>query len=249
MSSVREFIPNLEDGLSTRFLYHNLPAKSTFRKEMDEATAEAFRDVYGHHRRVLTEIWEALRQFEDKPDEELPRLMLSDAQREYIDAYYEQMLSFVALTLPDRGLRAPVLRSRLNLYRMLMIIAVLRRHEEWGTAEGMFAEKLFTATDADLRWALAYTFYLVMQTSAMYTRLRAPMVVKMSTRISAIGFLSLLPSFFTTEEAFKVGEEQGIKDRAVRYQLNTLCSKGYIERIRKGVYRKVRRARVQKNVA
>ena len=61
-SSVRAFIPNLEDGLSTRFLYHNLPAKSTFRKEMDEATAEAFRDVYGHHRGVLTEMENCLRE-------------------------------------------------------------------------------------------------------------------------------------------------------------------------------------------
>ena len=60
-------------------------------------------------------------------------------------------------------------RSRLNLYRMLMIISVLCRHEEMGVAEGMFGEKLFTTTGADLRWALAYTFYLVMQTSAMYS--------------------------------------------------------------------------------
>ena len=248
-SSVRAFIPNLEDGLSTRFLYHNLPAKETVRDEMDEAMAVAMNDVYTHHGGQLTDIWKELRQFEGKTDEEMPRLMLTDVQRGMINEYYRQLVTFIALTQPDMDLRAPILRTRLNLYRMLMIIAVLRRHEEWGTAEGMFAEKLFTATDADLRWALAYTFYLVMQTSAMYTRLRAPMVVKMSTRISAIGFLSLLPSSFTTEEAFKVGEEQGIKDRAVRYQLNTLCSKGYIERIRKGVYRKVRRARVQKNVA
>ncbi|MBQ1177818.1 MAG: DUF3987 domain-containing protein, partial [Bacteroidaceae bacterium] len=104
MSSVRDFIPNLEDGLSTRFLYHNLPAKSTFRKEMDEATAEAFLDVYGHHRSVLTEIWKELRPFDGKPEEELPRLILLDAQREYIDKYYEQMLSFVALTQPDKDL-------------------------------------------------------------------------------------------------------------------------------------------------
>ena len=56
MSSVREFIPNLEDGLSTRFLYHNLPAKDTVRDEMDEAMAEAVRDVYTYHRSRLTEI-------------------------------------------------------------------------------------------------------------------------------------------------------------------------------------------------
>ena len=248
-SSVRAFIPNLEDGLSTRFIYHNLPAKDTVRDEMDEAMAEAMNDVYTHHRGQLTMIWQELRQFEGKTDEEMPRLMLSDAQREMINEYYRQLVTFIALTQPDKDLRAPILRTRLNLYRMLMIIAVLRRHEEMGAAEGMFAEKRFATTDADLRWALAYTFYLVMQTSAMYNRLRAPMVVKMATRISALGFLSLLPSSFTTEEAFGIGEKQGIKDRAVRYQLNTLCSKGYIERIRKGVYRKVRRVRVRKNAA
>lgn len=35
------------------------------------------------------------------------------------------------------------------------------------------------------------------------------------------------------------GEELGIMSRAVSYHLRTLCAKGYIERIRQGVYRKV----------
>ena len=76
-SSVRDFIPNLEDGLSTRFLYHNLPAKGTVRDEMDEAMAEAFNDVYTHHRSKLTEIWSELRQFDGKTDEELSRFFSS----------------------------------------------------------------------------------------------------------------------------------------------------------------------------
>ena len=242
MSSVRDFIPNLEDGLSTRFLYHNLPAKSTFRKEMDEATAEAFLDVYGHHRSVLTEIWKELRQFEGKTDEELPRLIISDAQREYIDRYYEQMINFIALTQPDRDLRAPILRSRLNLYRMLMIIAVLRRYEELGCVEGMFGEKRFTISEADLKWGLAYIFYCMMQTSTIYNRLRREEKEEPKrTCISPLAFVQLLSHQFTTAVAVKLGEEMGIKERAVRHHLRTLCVKGYIERLRQGVYRKVTR--------
>ena len=242
MSSVREFIPNLEDGLSTRFLYHNLPAKSTFRKEMDEATAEAFHDVYGHHRSALTAIWRELRQFEGKSDEELPRLILSDAQREYIDAYYEQMVNFIVLTQPDRDLRAPILRSRLNLYRMLMIISVLRRHEEQGMAEGLFAEQRFTIAESDLKWGLAYIFYTVMQTSTIYNRLRREEKEEpQRICISALAFVQLLPHQFTTAIATKQGEAMGIKERAVRHHLRTLCVKGYIERLRQGVYRKVTR--------
>ena len=248
-SSVRAFIPNLEDGLSTRFLYHNLPAKSTVHDEMDEAMAEAFNDVYAHHRNQLTEIWRELRLFDGKSDEELPRLMLSDKQRDTINDYYRQLISFIALTQPDHDLRAPILRTRLNLYRMLMIIAVLRRHEEMGSAEGMFAERLFTPTDVDLHWGLTYIFYLMMQTSAIYNRLRAPMPVKAATHISALAFLSLLPQTFTTEVAVRLGDEQGIKPRAVRYQLNTLCSKGYVERMRQGVYRKVKRMCARKIAA
>ena len=248
-SSVHAFIPNLEDGLSTRFLYHNLPAKGTVRDEMDEAMAEAFNDVYAHHRNQLTEIWKELRQFDGKSDEELPRLMLSDAQRSLINDYYRQLVSFIALTQPDHDLRAPILRTRLNLYRMLMVIAVLRRHEESGTAEGMFADRVFTATDADLRWGLTYIFYLMMQTSAIYNRLRAPLPVKEATHLSALAFFSLLPPSFTTEVAVKLGDEQGIKSRAVRYQLSTLCSKGYIERVRQGVYRKAKRMCVRKTAA
>ena len=243
MSSVREFIPNLEDGLSTRFLYHCLPAKSTVRGEMDEATAEAFRDVYGHHRGVLTEIWKELRPFEGKADEELPRLIISDEQHEYIDEYYRQLVSFVALALPDRDLRAPILRSRLNLYRMLMIIAVLRRYEELGTVEGMFAEKCFTIAEADLKWGLAYIFYCMMQTSTIYDRLRREEreEPKQPVRISPLAFLQRLPRNFTRAIADSVGEELGIKARAVTHHLQTLCRKGCIVRIRQGVYSKAAR--------
>ena len=240
MSSVRDFISNLEDGLSTRFLYHNLPAKSTFRKEMDEATADAFIDVYGHYRRVLTEIWSELRRFEGRPENELPRLILLDAQREYVDQFYEQMLSFVTLTQPDRDLRAPILRSRLNLYRMLMIIAVLRRHEELGTAEGLFGGQHFTVTEEDLRWGLAYIFYSMMQTSALYNRLRREEKEEEPKRsyISALAFLQMMPHTFTATQATVKGEELGIKRRAVHYKLRTLLNQSYIKSIGYGKYRK-----------
>ena len=242
-SSVRAFIPNLEDGLSTRFLYHNLPAKSTVRDEMDEAMAEAMNDVYAHHRRQLTEIWSELRQFDGKADEELPRLMIGDGQRTMIDEYYRQMVAFVALTQPDKDLRAPILRTRLNLYRMLMVIAILRRHEAMGTAEGMFDEHVFTTSDEDLRWGLAYIFYCVMQTSALYNRLRREekREVPMRVYIGALGFFQMLPKQFTTAVANGVGEELGIKERAVGLHLRTLLNKGYIVRLKQGVYSKVKR--------
>ena len=237
MSSVREFIPNLEDGLSTRFLYHNLPAKDTVRGEMDEATAEAFRDVYGHHRGVLTEIWKELRQFEGKTDEELPRLVISDAQREYIDEYYRQLVSFVALALPDRDLRAPILRSRLNLYRMLMIIAVLRCYEELGTVEGMFAEKRFTVSEADLKWGLAYIFYCMMQTSTIYDRLRREEKEEPKrVYLSALAFLQMLPKQFTTAEAVRLGEEFGLKQNGIAKKLARLTKEFYIAKVRQGVF-------------
>ena len=239
MSSVREFIPNLEDGLSTRFLYHNLPAKSTFRKEMDEATVEAFLDVYSHHRHVLTEIWSELRQFDGKEEEELPRLFISNAQRDYIDRYYEQMLSFVSIAMADRGdLRAPILRSRLNLYRMLMIIAILRRHETLGGAEGMFAEQRFTISEEDLRWGLAYIFYSVMQTSAIYNRLRREDKDEEAKRayISALAFLHALPKRFSTAEAISIGEELGLKKNAVAKKLAKLTKEYYIGKVGHGVF-------------
>ena len=246
MSSVREFIPNLEDGLSTRFLYHNLPAKSTVRGEMDEATAEAFRDVYGHHRGVLTEIWKELRQFESKSEDELPRLIISDEQRLYIDEYYRQLVAFVALALPDKDLRAPILRSRLNLYRMLMVVAVLRRYEEQGSVEGMFAELRFAVSEADLKWGLAYIFYCMMQTSAIYNRLRREEREEPKrVYISALAFLQMLPKQFTTAEAVRIGEEMGIKKSAVAKKLAKLSKEYYIGKVRQGVF--VKTSKMERN--
>ena len=248
MSSVREFIPNLEDGLSTRFLYHNLPAKDTVRDEMDEATAEAFCDVYTHYRRQLTEIWSALRQFDGKADEELPRLIISDEQRKLIDEYYRQMVSFVALAMPDKDLRAPILRSRLNLYRMLMIIAILRRHEEMGTAEGLFTEKLFTVSEADLRWGLAYIFYTMVQTSTIYDRLRREEKHEEPKRVylSALAFLQMLPKQFTTAEAVRLGEEFGLKQNGIAKKLARLTKEFYIAKVRQGVFVKTSKTEREK---
>ena len=247
MSSVREFIPNLEDGLSTRFLYHNLPAKDTVRDEMDEATAEAFCDVYTHYRRQLTEIWSALRQFDGKPDEELPRLIITDEQRKLIDDYYRQMVSFVALAMPDKDLRAPILRSRLNLYRMLMIIAVLRRHEEMGTAEGLFTEKLFTVSEADLHWGLAYIFYTMVQTSTIYDRLRREEREEPKrVYLSALAFLQMLPKQFTTAEAVRLGEDFGLKQNGIAKKLARLTKEFYIAKVRQGVFVKTSKAEREK---
>ena len=248
MSSVREFIPNLEDGLSTRFLYHNLPAKDTVRDEMDEATAEAFCDVYTHHRRQLTEIWSALRQFDGKADEELPRLIITDEQRKLIDEYYRQMVSFVALAMPDKDLRAPILRSRLNLYRMLMIIAILRRHEEMGTAEGLFTEKLFTVSEADLHWGLAYIFYTMVQTSTMYDRLRREEKHEEPKRVylSALAFLQMLPKQFTTAEAVRLGEDFGLKQNGIAKKLARLTKEFYIAKVRQGVFVKTSKTEREK---
>ena len=248
-SSVRAFIPNLEDGLSTRFLYHNLPAKGTVRDEMDEVMAEAFNDVYAHHRNQLTGIWKELRQFDGKGDEDLPRLMLSDAQRSLINDYYRQLVSFIALTQPDHDLRAPILRTRLNLYRMLMIIAVLRRHEESGTAEGMFADRLFITTDADLRWGLTYIFYLMMQTSAIYNRLRREEKAVAPARVymSALAFLQMLPRQFATAEAVRIGEELGLKRNAISKKLNQLHKEYFIGKLRHGVFVKTSAAERKKH--
>ena len=56
-----------------------------------------------------------------------------------------------------------------------------------------------------------------------------------------------LPQSFTTAVSNEKGEELGIKERAVSYHLRTLCAKGYIERIRQGVYRKAIKRVSRKN--
>jgi hypothetical protein len=126
---------------------------------------------------------------------------------------------------------------------MLMIIAILRRHEELGTAEGMFDERCFAIAESDLHWGLAYIFYSMMQTSAIYDRLHQEEKVEPKTvvRISPLALLSLLPNQFTTAAAVKQGEEMGVKPRTVKKHLYTLCTKGYIEHVRQGLYRKATR--------
>lgn len=44
---------------------------------------------------------------------------------------------------------------------------------------------------------------------------------------------------FTTAVANKAGEELGIGVRTVGHHLRVLCTKGYIERLRQGSYRKL----------
>lgn len=79
-----------------------------------------------------------------------------------------------------------------------------------------------------------------MQTSAMYNRLRCEEKDRpKQPKVSALAFFQLLPRQFTTATANKTGEELGIKERAVGLHLRTLYTKGYIQRLKKGVYCKV----------
>ena len=96
---------------------------------------------------------------------------------------------------------------------------------------------------ADLKWGLAYIFYCMMQTSTIYDRLRREVKEepKTVTCISPLAFLNLLPRQFTTALANKLGEEMDMKTRTVSKHLRTLCLKGYIERVRQGVYCKASR--------
>ena len=120
---------------------------------------------------------------------------------------------------------------------MLMIIAVLRRYEEQGSVEGMFAELRFVVTEADLKWGLAYIFYCMMQTSTIYDRLRRETQEEPKRiYISALAFLHMLPKQFTTAEAVRIGEEMGIKENAVAKKLAKLSKEYYIGKIRQGVF-------------
>ena len=88
----------------------------------------------------------------------------------------------------------------------------------------------------------AYIFYTVMQTSAIYNRLRREeKEEKTVVCISPLAFVNLLPKQFTTAVALKQGEEMGMKPRTVKKHLHTLCTKGYIGRLRQGVYGKTSR--------
>jgi hypothetical protein len=120
---------------------------------------------------------------------------------------------------------------------MLMIIAVLRRYEELGCVEGMFGEKRFAIAEADLKWGLAYIFYCMMQTSAIYNRLRREEREEPKrVYISALAFLQMLPKQFTTAEAIRIGEAMGIKENAVAKKLTKLTGDYYIGKIRQGVF-------------
>ena len=197
--------------------------------------------MYGNQRERLTALWEALRVYDGKPEEELPRLMLSNVQREYINKFYSQLLSFITIISPENGLRAPIVRSRLNLYRMLMIIALLRRYDGAVTAEEVVADTVITIDDDDLRWGLTYIFYLTMQTSSLYSRLRPEEKKerKQGARISPLFLLQMLPNQFTTAEAEKIGKELGISPRTTSKHLNTLVSNDSLKRPYNGHYVKV----------
>jgi hypothetical protein len=64
-----------------------------------------------------------------------------------------------------------------------------------------------------------------MQTSTTYNRLRREEKEEPKCAcINSLAFMSLLPHQFTTTVAIKQGDELGIKERAVRHHLRTLCT-------------------------
>ena len=107
----------------------------------------------------------------------------------------------------------------------------------------MLCEDRFSITidDDDLRWGLTYIFYLTMQTSSLYSRLRPEEKKerKQGAKISPLFLLQMLPNQFTTAEAEKIGKELGISPRTTSKHLNTLVSNDSLKRPYNGLYVKV----------
>ena len=103
------------------------------------------------------------------------------------------------------------------------------------------ADTVITIDDDDLRWGLTYIFYLTMQTSSLYSRLRPEEKKerKQGARISPLFLLQMLPNQFTTAEAEKIGKELGISPRTTSKHLSTLVSNDSLKRPYNGLYVKV----------
>lgn len=236
-----KLFPSFENGLGSRFLFYGLNRKigwvSPFKK-----TEKPLDDIYKELGKQFLELHHELM----KRNGRGIQFIMSDDQQKKFDTYFSALL-LEQFGMLGEGIESFIYRLGLQAFRILMMLALLRRYSEWDRSRPLFEahEQAIISSDKDFQIMMTIVDTLVNHTAKIYSSLNKE---DMHTKFNHPVQLSeakrrlyeALPDKFDTEIIKQTVERLGMNQRTAERYIGDFANKHQIaKRTGVGHYQKI----------
>ncbi len=237
-SSLRQFMPTVDDGLPSRFLFYETPSVTDWRTPMSAAQSSEFNATIRRTAAIFDKLYTLLsRNDNSHHDTPLPTLTLTDSQEQYIDRAFSRMNDWYLGYTGTEEILAAVRRRIIDAKRIILLLSLLRgyaHHESW---DEVLANPSITVDDDDIDTTLTLIGYLMRHSVSAFAFIQPdPSDADTSERLTAVRHLDLLPPTFTTAEAIDKGKGHAISERTTKRRLKAWLKAQFINQLNHGNY-------------
>lgn len=217
-SQLQKFIPGVENGLFSRFLFYQLETDTEFKNVFDESknNLNGLFYIIGEH---LREFYKSLNN-----DQEIIFKLTESQQREFLT--YFQNLKTTLIDTFSEVLAGSVNRFAVQFFRIAMILTAMRVTSEHQTRPFMYCQ------DIDFKNTMKIMEVFIFHCLQIFESLDQSGKDLPQNKIS---FIEALPPQFATSEAVTTGQRFNISESTVK---RFLRENQYFECLKHGVYRK-----------
>ena len=250
LQQVFNLIPDAENGLFSRFIFYVMKTELVWR-DMFPVTDGTTADE--RFRQIGKDFYAFLKDF---PSVEVQFTLSYDQQRRFNDFFAETQSTY-AYTFGD-DIVASVRRLGLILFRIAMIISVLRLMDAFPVASGRgkstpLAEvkktKSIVCTDIDFQSAMAIVKVLLQHTAEVFQSLPRHSYERPASSIAAKGsrqlaeasrsrFFAALPDSFDRPKYIEVAASLNITEKTAERYVREFCTSGQLNHPSNGQYTK-----------
>ncbi|MEZ0484018.1 DUF3987 domain-containing protein [Fibrella aquatica] len=221
---VNKLIPNAENGLFSRFLFYCFENEPVWRDVSPESGRPSLNEHFGDLAEEVKRMAVCLEKFEKITFE------LTTPQWRYFNQECPELL-LDAIDDTARDFSSSVYRLGLVIYRLAMVLSVIRHYENKTLSSSIICD------DIEFANAMYMAKVLLEHSKLMYeTMPRAGRMSHGSDKWSQ--FLAKLPDSFKRADADKLAKELGISERTVTNYLKRLVKTGQIVNPKHGDYQK-----------
>ena len=239
-ASLRLFMPTVDDGLPSRFLFYETPSVTDWRTPMTAEESRAFNTTIRRTATVVDGLHRLLSRYNDSHrDTPRPTLTLTTTQEEYIDRAFSHMNDWYLGYTGTEEILAAVRRRIIDAKRIIMLLSLLRgyaRHESW---DEVLATPAIEADDDDIETTLTLIGYLMRHSVNAFAFIQPEQPDADTTeRLTAVRHLDLLPLTFTTADAIETGKQHAISARTTKRRVSGWLKAQFINQLSHGKYTK-----------
>ncbi|MBR4028161.1 MAG: DUF3987 domain-containing protein, partial [Alistipes sp.] len=249
-TSLRQFMPTVDDGLASRFLFYETPSNTAWRTAMTPDESAAFNTTLRRTASVLESLHSLLTRY-DNSHEATPRptLVLTAMQEEYLERAFSEMNDWYLGYTASEEILSAVRRRIIDAKRIIMLLSLLRayhRHESWDEA---LASPHIAADDDDIDTTLTLIDYLMRHSVAAF-RLIQPRRPDddLPEEFTPMLHLDMLPPTFTTAEAIDVGKRGALSESATKRRIRNWVNAKFINKLGHGKYTKCMQKQLRSGV-